>query len=34
MTQILALQALDVEPEEVAEFCISGSWSHWSIHTA
>ncbi len=34
MTQILALQALDTEPQEVATFCISSGWSDWSIHTA
>ena len=34
MAQILALQALDTEPEETAQFCISASWSDWSIKTA
>jgi hypothetical protein len=34
MSQILALQALEAQPEEVAQFCLSASWSDWSIHTA
>ncbi|MEV6940422.1 MULTISPECIES: class III lanthipeptide [unclassified Streptomyces] len=35
MTQILALQTLDTDTEtETAAFCISASWSGWSIHTA
>jgi hypothetical protein len=34
MTRILALQALDAAPEETAAFCISASWSDWSIKTA
>lgn len=33
MTRILALQRLDAAPTE-STFCISASWSDWSIHTA
>jgi hypothetical protein len=33
MNQILALQALRTIPEP-ATFCVSSSWSLWSIHTA
>ena len=33
MNQILALQTLETTPEP-ATFCLSSSWSLWSIHTA
>jgi len=33
MNRILALQKIEAVPSE-STFCISASWSDWSIHTA
>lgn len=34
MNRILALQKLEATPTPEPAFCISASWSDWSIHTA